>query len=155
MKTFLPAILVATSAALVPSFATGGMKASQSEIEVKLVSFGGNHWRMSGSVMGARNSADNNQHIGCETSVTPGGGVASRNAYCYARTSTMTTNPFGVMCGTGDAAMIDAIASINDTSFIEIHYDAATAICLNVKITNNSRYATPPVQAGQTVGFTP
>jgi len=147
----LTSILLVAASAVVPSFATGGMKATQSEIEVKVVSIGGNRWRMTGSVMGARNSADNNQHIGCETSVTPGGGVASRNAYCYARTSSMT-NPWGVMCSTGDPAMIDAIASINDTSYIEIAYDLAS-ICQHVKITNNSKYATPPVQTGHAAGF--
>ncbi len=151
MNKAFPLLLVA-AASVVPSLATGGMKASPSEIEVKIVSAGTNRWRMSGSVMGARNSADNNQHIGCETSVTPGGGVASRNAYCYARTSSMT-NPYGVMCSTGDPAMIDAIASINDTSYIEITYDQGS-LCQHVKITNNSKYATPPVQTGTAAGFT-
>jgi hypothetical protein len=152
MKKLVPIILVAASASIVPSLATGGMKASQSEIEVKIISAGTNRWRMSGSVMGARNSADTNQHIGCETSVTPGGGIGSRNAYCYARTTSMT-NPYGVFCSTGDAAMIDAIGTINDTSYIEIVYDQGST-CQHVKITNNSKYATPPVQSGATAtGF--
>jgi len=152
MKRFIP-ILVAASA-VVPANAIGGMKASPSDIEVKIIPYGYNRWKMSGSIMGARNSADTLQHIGCETSVSPGGGVASRNAYCYARTTSMTTNPYGVVCSTGDPAMIDAIASISDVSYIEIIYDQAS-VCQHVRITNNSKYATPPVQTGTAVEFQP
>jgi hypothetical protein len=137
-------ILLAVAAALVPSFADGGVKATQAAGEVKIgappYTISPARTRMKGSVMAAHNSADTTQYIGCQTSANAG---TWSIGYCYARTASGTT----AMCSTSDAGVIRAMGSINATSYIAVDYENNSGNCMKIEILNDSRNVAPIASA--------
>jgi hypothetical protein len=143
-KPWFGMLLLAVSAALVPAFASGGEKPVAGQNEVKVgpppYSISPPRTRMSGSVMAARNSADDKQYIGCVHGASAGTwGIG----YCYARTA--TGNP--IMCSTSDAGLIAAMGSISAASFVAVDYENNTGNCVKIEIHNNSRHITHIVDA--------
>jgi len=155
----LPIIaLVAASAAIVPSFATGGEVANTNNDQVK---FGlppynpqdGIHLtRMSGSMIAARNSLDSKQYIRCMTQATVG--TTINNGWCAAKTATMTTP---VYCYTNDLNLQATMRAINPTSHVAIDYQTYLGNCTKIEVTNDSRNmitigTPPPSSPATTVG---
>ncbi len=119
------AILLAASA-LVPAFATAGLKSTH-EVAIGATPGVSGRTRAQGSIMGARNSADSVQYIGCRANQEIG--------YCYAKDKAGRA----FMCSSSAPAMLTAITAVNASSHLIIDADGL-GICRNLEITNMSRY---------------
>ena len=88
--------------------------------------------RATGTVGSARNSADNNQHIGCWIN----GGVAPTptRAYCWARDAAGT---YSRLCFSEEPGIIAAAQSITEISFIQFTWDTA-GVCQSLSVQNLS-----------------
>jgi hypothetical protein len=83
-----------------------------------------------GSLNGARYAPDSVSYIGCETYQSG----SSNMVYCYAGSSASAN----IGCSTTDAAIVEAAARINATSFIS--FTVTNAICTSLSVTNASFY---------------
>jgi hypothetical protein len=88
-----------------------------------------------GALGPARHSADSNQYIGCENTVS--GNTGAQAVYCYARDSGGTY----VTCQVSNANTnwLIAIAGLNSASYLYLGWDSY-GNCANIDITNESRY---------------
>lgn len=123
----LTAILIAASA-LVPAIAISGQHSVQ-EVSIAPTPYVAGRTRAQGTLMGARNSADVIQYIGCRAHQEIG--------YCYARDAAGRT----FMCSSSDPKMLTAMVAVGASSHLII--DAATGTCKNLEVTNMSRYLAP------------
>jgi hypothetical protein len=155
IKKLSTIVLIVASAAVVPSFATGGEVANQTADQVKFglppytVQDGIHLTRMSGSMMAARNSADTKQFIRCMTQATVGTTINS--GWCEAKTAT-GWNAF--RCYTNDPNLLATMRAINATSHVAIDYQTFLGNCVKIEITNDSRnvltIGTPPTSPSTT-----
>ncbi len=130
------AMLLAASAVL-PAVATAGLTSTH-EVGIAPTPYVAGRTRAQGSMMGARNSADSVQYIGCRANQEIG--------YCYARDKAGKT----FMCSSSAPAMLTAITAVNASSWLIIDADSI-GICRNLEITNMSRYIANIVSAGSTI----
>jgi hypothetical protein len=87
----------------------------------------------SGSLVGARYSADRKQVIGCQL-------FARRNESpiitCYARNSSGKS----AVCSSTDPELVDQTQRMTDSSFIFFEAQRSTAACRNIQILNSSEH---------------
>jgi len=115
--------LVLVAAALVPATAIGGWKTSE---EVSFTTLSNNQVRMTGSLIGAHNSADNVQYIGCQN--------MADFSYCWGRNASGKT----MQCSTSNRGMMEAMASVNPASYLKITMQAGS--CVGVEVNTSSRW---------------
>ncbi len=108
--------------------AWAGMKAGNQGVTIDTT----NRWA-SGSLGGARNSADANQHIGCRVI---GYSVGVATATCYANDATNSTT---VTCSSTVASVVQAAATVSDSSWVRFDWDA-NGNCTTVNVYNNSYF---------------
>ena len=82
-----------------------------------------------GSLIGAHNSADNVQYIGCQ--------IRYDFAYCWARDAAGHT----AMCSTSDVGKMDAMRTTNAASYINI--TMTNGVCGSLEVTTASQYMSP------------
>jgi len=85
-----------------------------------------------GALGGARNSADANQYIGCQTS---GWVNSSTSMLCWALD---TAGNYG-LCSSSDARLVQAVTMMSDDSYVAFWWDA-NGNCTYVNVRNVSYY---------------
>jgi hypothetical protein len=83
----------------------------------------------SGSIAGARYSADSAQYIGCAINAAP-------HIYCYARDSAGNV----ASCFSNDPQHIAAGRQLTDSSHLRFELNPSDSACINVRIYNSSGY---------------
>jgi len=119
-KLGIASFLVA--AALAPAVALGGQQLAPG---VSITSTS-TSTRVRGSLIGARNSADTLQYIGCQVNYSFG--------YCWARDAKGTS----VQCSSSEAGRMAAMRMVNATSYLDFTIKAGS--CTNIEVSNASRY---------------
>jgi hypothetical protein len=127
MKTFHVAVVLIASA-LVPALGHTGEHITR-EVTIGPTPYVAGRTRAAGTLMGARNSADSHQYIGCRAHQEIG--------YCYARDA----SGHNFMCSSSDPAMLTAMTAVNASSLIVVDMQAGN--CKNLEITNASNYIVP------------
>ena len=94
---------------------------------VSIFQYSSTETHVSGSMVGARYSADSRQYIGCSLDTTP-------RVQCAAQNS---ANNFAY-CVSSDAGHIDAVQKMIDSSYIEFRYNRANLTCSMIMITDSS-----------------
>jgi hypothetical protein len=128
MKLLSAAVLV-VAAALVPDFSLAGYKVSNEVHFANVTVNGQNRIRVTGTIMGAHNSADKVQWIYCRPHAEIG--------YCGARDASGAVRS----CSTGDPLVINAMTGINAAS--HIRFDIVTGTCRSVEISHSSQNLQP------------
>jgi hypothetical protein len=82
-----------------------------------------------GSLVGAHNSADSVQYIGCQ--------IRGDFAYCWARNAAGHT----AMCSTSDAGKMAAMRTTNAASYLNI--TITNGSCTSLEVTTASQYMSP------------
>ena len=94
---------------------------------VNIIQYSSTEIHVSGSMVGARYSADSRQYIGCSLDSTP-------RVMCAARDSADNS----VYCYSSDAGHVDAVQKMTDSSYLEFRYNLTNLTCEMMWITNNS-----------------
>jgi hypothetical protein len=143
MKRLHVAIVLLASA-LVPALGRSGEHVTR-EVTIGPTPYVAGRLRAEGTLMGARNSYDSVQEIGCRADQEIG--------YCYAHDASGRY----FMCSSSDPAMLTAMTAVNAASYIVV--DAQQGNCKNLEITNSSSYivpigtvAAPPPSSGPVQG---
>lgn len=118
--------------AAIPATAVAGYKVSE---QVSIVTVSSSTVRVRGSLIGAHNSADNLQYIGCQ--------IRYDFAYCWARDSSGRT----AMCSTSEAGRLAAMRSVNAASYLDI--TMTNGSCANMEISTSSKWMSPVAQPMQ------
>lgn len=120
-------------ALLVPAGAIAGWKTSE---PVSITTVSSSTVRLRGSLIGAHNSADTVQYIGCQNRYD--------FSYCMGRDSTGRT----VMCSTGDPGKMAVMASLTPASYLDVTMVNGT--CTTLEMSTGSRWMSPvrqPIEA--------
>ncbi|MBA3503081.1 MAG: hypothetical protein M4D80_20630 [Myxococcota bacterium] len=122
-------------AAALPATAIAGFKVSE---QVSIVTLSSSSMRVRGSLIGAHNSSDGLQYIGCQNRYD--------FSYCWARDASGRT----AMCSASEPGRVAAMRSVNAASYIDITMTNGT--CANIEISTSSKWMSPvapPMQVGQ------
>lgn len=120
-------------AVAVPATALAGYKVSE-PVTITIVS--SSTARVRGSMIGAHNSSDSVQYIGCQNRYD--------FSYCWARDASGRT----AMCSTSEPGHMAAMLSVNATSYLDV--TMTNGVCANMEISASSKWMSPvsqPLQA--------
>ena len=95
--------------------------------EVRIIQYSPTEIHVSGSMVGARYSADSRQYIGCSLTSSP-------TVQCAARDSADNS----VYCYSSDAGHINVVQKMTDSSSIEFRFNRTNLTCDMMWIVNNS-----------------
>ena len=124
-------MVIAMLAAL-PTGALAGYKVSE---QVSIVTVNSSTLRVRGSLIGAHNSADNLQYIGCQNRYD--------FSYCWARDSSGRT----AMCSTSEAGRVAIMRSVNTASYLDV--TMVNGSCTTMEISVSSKWMSPVAQPMQ------
>jgi hypothetical protein len=119
-------------AATVPATALAGYKVSE---QVSIVTVSSSTVRVRGSLIGAHNSGDSLQYIGCQNRYD--------FSYCWARDKSGRT----AMCSTSEAGRVAVMRSVNAASYLNI--TMVNGACTNIEISTSSKWMSPVAQSMQ------
>ncbi len=119
-------LLFLAGSALAPAAALAGYKISP---DVTITSSSSNTLIVRGSLIGAHNSADSVQYIGCQ--------IRYDFAYCWARDAAGKT----AMCSTSDVGKMEAMRTTNAASYLNITMTAGS--CGNLEVSTGSQWMSP------------
>jgi len=119
-------------AATVPATALAGYKTSE---QVSIVTVSSSTVRVRGSLIGAHNSNDSLQYIGCQNRYD--------FAYCWARDANGRT----AMCSTSESGRVAVMRSVNAASYLDI--TMTNGGCTNIEISTSSKWMSAVAQPYQ------
>ncbi len=127
MKKQLLVLLV-----VAPATALAGYKVSE---QVTIQTVNSSTVRLRGSLIGAHNSADNLQYIGCQNRYD--------FSYCWGRDSSGRT----AMCSTAETGRTAAMRSVNAASYVDV--TMVNGACTTIEISTSSKWMSPVAQPMQ------
>ena len=116
-------------AAAFPATALAGFKTFE---QVSIVTVSSGTVRVRGSLIGAHNSSDNLQYIGCQNRYD--------FSYCWARDSSGRT----AMCSTSEAGRVAVMRSVNAASYLDI--TMTNGSCTTLEVSTSSKWMSPVAQ---------
>ncbi len=84
----------------------------------------------SGSMVGARNSGDSQQYIGCE--------VINNGTFVICQAADKTGKPSA--CASNDLRYVQALKAVTDSSFLYFSWNPSFAPCTSLLVSNNSLF---------------
>jgi len=127
MHRSVRAILLLLGCWLLSSPSHAGQTSNQPNVAISLSGSGSFFY---GSIGVARNGADNVQYIGCLVYATTSG----KSVYCGARDASGTV----AACSSNNAQYVEAVATMNENSILDVGFDQGAAVCTHVGVDNSS-----------------
>ncbi len=90
----------------------------------------------SGSIVSAAGSNDAIEYIGCSLGAT----ATSWTITCLASDAASPPHGAGCIIENPSSLMMQAVSSINDTSYIQFSYPISGTVCSNIQVSNDSAY---------------
>jgi hypothetical protein len=119
-------------AVVLPATALAGYKVSE---RVSIVTLSSSSVRVRGSLIGAANSSDDTQYIGCQN--------RHDFSYCWARDASGRT----AMCSSSQAGHLAAMRSVNAASYLDI--TMTSGACASIEVSTSSKWISPVAQPPQ------